>query len=186
MKKCKITGCDKNHIARGFCNTHYAQMRRKGFPDGSVNSCITHGMTGSPTWMSWQAMIARCTRPSSISYKHYGAKGIKICDRWRDSFINFLADMGERPAGKTLDRRKNNMDYCPENCRWSSVKEQNENRSNTKIYEFDGKYMNLYGWAKELNTSPAALHYRINKMGLSVEIALSTPILRGNSRKTFL
>jgi hypothetical protein len=88
----------------------------------------THGMTRTPTYRSWQAMIARCEYPCSPSYERYGAVGVKVCPEWRASFSRFLADMGERPEGKTLDRIKNERGYEPGNCRWATNHEQALNR----------------------------------------------------------
>ena len=87
----------------------------------------THGQTHTPTWRSWKSMLDRCTYPSNIGWKHYGGRGIKVCDRWR-SFVNFLADMGERPPGTTLDRIDNNGNYEKSNCRWATYKEQRANQ----------------------------------------------------------
>ncbi|MGA7917437.1 MAG: hypothetical protein WCA00_19540 [Candidatus Acidiferrales bacterium] len=80
--------------------------------------------------MSYSAMKARCLCKTSESYKHYGGRGIKICDRWLGpgGFVNFVKDMGRRPEGKTLDRRNPESDYTPDNCRWASQKTQINNR----------------------------------------------------------
>lgn len=82
----------------------------------------------SPTYHSWAGMKARCSNPNQKSYKYYGGRGIKVCQRWLDSFENFLEDMGERPEGKTLDRRDNDGNYEPDNCRWATAKQQSSNR----------------------------------------------------------
>jgi hypothetical protein len=81
----------------------------------------------SPTYVSWAAMVQRCTDPNHARYPRYGGRGIGINPSWR-SFENFLADMGERPQGKTLDRINNDGDYGADNCRWATPSEQAQNR----------------------------------------------------------
>lgn len=87
----------------------------------------------SPNYYSWKSMIQRCRNPNAPNYHLYGGRGISVCDRWQghDGFQNFLADMGERPDGKTLDRIDNDGNYEPGNCRWSDAKAQSNNRRET-------------------------------------------------------
>lgn len=87
----------------------------------------------SPTYKSWTSMRVRCLCRTANNYAPYGGRGIRICDRWLESFENFLADMGERPEGTTLDRIDNDGNYEPGNCRWATVAEQNRNKSTTKL-----------------------------------------------------
>ena len=75
----------------------------------------------------WNGMHKRCTNPKDKNYKYYGARGISVCERWK-IFENFYEDMGERPAGKSIDRIDNDKNYCPENCKWSTAAEQNMNK----------------------------------------------------------
>jgi len=140
----------------------------------------THGKTDTPTWNSWAAMRARCLSPSAGNFKRYGAKGITICKRW-NSFENFLADIGERPTGLSLERKNSKKPYSPSNCRWASAKEQAVNRSSTVMLTHLGKSMCLSDWAKQLTIQPYALKLRINRWGL--EKALTTPPRANRRRK---
>jgi hypothetical protein len=104
---------------------------RKKYDGGKATGQRTHGLsrdaTGArtPEYASWSEMRNRCYNPKATGYKHWGGRGITVCDRWRYSFENFLADMGPRPQGTTLDRYPNNDgNYEPGNCRWATWLEQ--------------------------------------------------------------
>lgn len=96
---------------------------------------ITHGMSKTKTYMSWNSMIMRCTNPNQESYKKYGAIGVSVCARWMESFAHFLEDMGERPTGKTLDRKNPFKGYAPDNCCWSTPKRQSVNQKRNLALE---------------------------------------------------
>lgn len=102
-----------------------------------------HGMTGTPTFISWCVMKSRCLNPNATAYNRYGGRGIRVCKRWLRSFKNFLEDMGERPTGKSLDRRKTTGNYTPKNCRWATPKEQANNRRDWKRYGENNSNMKL-------------------------------------------
>lgn len=88
----------------------------------------THGMSKTKTYRVWVAMIQRCTDPNATGYANWGGRGIAVCERWRNSFEAFLADMGERPEGCSIDRIDNDGNYEPGNVRWATALEQTQNR----------------------------------------------------------
>lgn len=123
---CSIKDCDSVHEARGLCQKHYLRMLRHGTTDLLVER---NGYSKLPEYDIWVSMKQRCLNPKAEAYKDYGARGIKICDRWVKSFSDFYTDVGSRPTSKhTLDRKNNNGDYSPENCRWTTWQIQNTNR----------------------------------------------------------
>lgn len=108
-------------------------------------------------------MRQRCLNPHVFGYKRYGGRGISVCDRWLNSFENFFADMGERPAGKTLERIENDLGYSPNNCRWATHKEQSANTSRSHWLTFAGKTMILSDWSRELGISRSVLSLRAKR-----------------------
>jgi hypothetical protein len=93
-----------------------------------------HNLSGTRIYKIWTSMISRCNQPKDYHYKWYGSRGISVCSRWLHSFENFYEDMGERPEGRSLDRINNDGDYSPDNCRWSTYKEQANNTRKSAKY----------------------------------------------------
>lgn len=146
---------------------------------GEDRPMYRHGMARTPTYQSWIQMKRRCTAPNHHLYARYHGRGITICDRWLTSFENFLADMGVRPTGRTIDRIDNSKGYYPENCRWATPKEQVNNTDHPHLITFDGKTMHVSDWAKHLGIPRAALAMRLCN-GWSIDRALMTPCKRRN------
>lgn len=132
----------------------------------------THGRSGDYIYRTWSAMINRCHSDTSEAWDWYGGRGIKVCDRWRYSFENFLEDMGERPSGKSLDRIDVNGNYEPSNCRWATNEEQQNNRRDNVLLEYQGRQQSAAQWARELGISKTTIFARLRK-GWTVERALS-------------
>lgn len=133
----------------------------------------------SREYQSWLAMNARCNTPSHEAYARYGGRGITVCERWK-SFENFLADMGPRPAKKSLDRYPNkDGNYEPGNCRWATAKEQGRNKSNSTAYTHNGKTATIAEWAEIKGMPRARLRERLLKM--TIEQALAMPYKPRNS-----
>lgn len=106
-----------------------------------------HGHTDSPTYRTWDHMIQRCTNPKNDEYPNYGARGIGISERWFN-FENFLADMGPRPQGMTIDRVDNNKGYGPSNCRWASPRQQSNNKRTNRLITFEGQTGTYSQWCR--------------------------------------
>lgn len=125
---CSIEGCDNPDYIKKWCIKHYTRWRRHGDPMARVRELNRHGMYGSPEYAAWVDMKGRVLNPKHKSFPSYGGRGIKICNRWLENFQNFYDDMGPRPSKHSLDRRDNNGDYAPENCRWTTATVQVINR----------------------------------------------------------
>lgn len=110
---------------------------------------VTHGKSGTKTHGVWAGMLSRCRNPNNQAFANYGGRGIGICDRWLE-FENFLADMGEAPDGKTIERVDNDGDYCPENCIWATREEQSRNRRSTIWITANGETLNATEWSRKL------------------------------------
>lgn len=156
----KSCGCYKNELIRARSLTHGHHIGRKM----------------SPEYQAWRHMKSRCYNPNVERYPHYGGRGIKVCDRWVDSFEAFLEDMGLRPTPlHSLERKEVNEDYCPGNCIWATREEQANNKRNSHFIEYKGIRKTIAQMAAHFNISQNLLGSRINS-GWSVEKAIETPI----------
>lgn len=136
-----------------------------------------HGKFDTPEWRIWDGMIRRCYTPTNGSYRNYGARGIRVCERWRNSFENFYADMGARPSSKhSLDRIDGDGPYSPANCRWVTPYTQNRNHRRNRIVEIDGVSLCVTDWCTLMEVSkhrPYEMLYYNKRTGIkTVEEAL--------------
>lgn len=122
-------------------------------------------MSGTPEYVAWTGMKARCYNPHRESYCHYGGRGITVCDRWRDDFRAFLADMGPRPdADHSLDRIDPNGQYEPSNCRWANRSQQVRGRRMGLYATVNGERLHLMEWAARLGIAYVTLYRRMTRM----------------------
>lgn len=140
----------------------------------------THGCTRgkiTPEYHTWCGIIARCCNPKERGYKYYGGRGIRICDRWRESFAAFLEDMGPRPSPKhSIDRIDNDGHYEPGNCHWVTHKEQCWNRRSNVLVTIDGITKCVAEWCQLNKITPSVAWARVNTLGWSPERAVTLPV----------
>lgn len=184
----------KNCFVRCLCQCGKEKTTRRNLVvTGATKSCgclarelssvrnRTHGRRETALYAQWQEMRNRCERPKHGHYDRYGGRGIKVCERWRGKggFINFLADMGERPPGMTLERINNDGNYEPGNVRWATRKEQARNRCDNVRIMFRGRIMILIEWAEEFGITGHQLGHLIRKHGTEKAMtvaATNTPV----------
>lgn len=165
MKICKANGCDRDYHARGYCGTHYKHFIRPTTPE----------------YTSWIGAKRRCYDKGSNRFYRYGGLGIKMCDRWKYSFENFLEDMGHKPSpSHSIERIDITKDYEPSNCRWATVAEQASNKSNNVFVTIDEKRMTLAECSRQYGISPSLLGRRVKK-GLSGKDLIKRPRKNGKN-----
>ena len=136
----------------------------------------THGLSHTTEYTIWKYMIRRCH--SNTTNRHlYRDRGITVCDRWRNSFLDFLSDMGNRPSPKhTLDRINNNGNYQPSNVRWATPKEQSRNTRRARKIEFNGETITVAELCERHGVSRTVVNGRLAN-GWSIDLAISTPVI---------
>lgn len=171
-------GCGKvfvsivNNIKRGISCTECGISKTR-------KSLITHGEPiTSKEYMTWINIKERCGNPRNKAYPNYGGRGIKVCDRWINSFENFLLDMGRSPSkNHSIDRFPNNDgDYELINCRWATDEQQSINKRNNRYLIYNGEKKLLRDFALERGIPRTTLHVRIFREKWSIEKAISTPV----------
>jgi hypothetical protein len=136
-----------------------------------------------PLYRLWEGMRRRCSYPGHASYRYYGAKGIRVCERWETSFAAFVDDMGPRPKGCSLDRYPNRAgNYEPGNCRWATIEQQNGNKGDTVLVDIDGAEKPLSVWARERGLVLQTVRLRMKRYGLTAQEALAIPVQQQGRR----
>jgi len=166
--------CGKRVIIPGYCLTNH-NTKSCGCLHREITRQInySHGHSGddkSKTYATWKSMNRRCNNKNQKCYKNYGGRGIKVCEKWK-KFEGFLQDMGERPPGKTLDRVNNDGNYCKENCRWATIKEQNRNSRNNRLITVDGITKCLIEHCEDRKLNYQLIYNRL-RIGWTIEEAL--------------
>jgi hypothetical protein len=143
----------------------------------------THGQSisgrATRTYKAWLSMRQRCLTPTHAAFVRYGGRGITICPAW-SSFSVFLAEMGEAPEGKSLDRKKNNECYCKANCRWATRLEQQQNRRSVRNYTINGETKCISEWVRTAGLKLTTVFQRL-RLGWDIERALATKPTRRTS-----
>lgn len=136
------------------------------FNGGTKSKCLEYG--------SWRSMITRCRNPKHTSYHNYGARGITVCERWME-FENFVQDMGKRPSSDySIERKKNNLGYCPENCYWATMKTQSNNTRSNRNITYKGETKTVQEWADYLGWSRHTLNHRLKRWNM--DQVFETPV----------
>lgn len=154
----------------------------------AAKQMTTHGLKSHPLYSTWQTMKQRCYNKNTESYGNYGERGIEVYTEWRtcfESYVNYIeTNLGCNPSsGYTLDRIDNNKGYFPGNLQWASKKAQQRNRRSNRILTYKGESKCLAAWAEERGISATVILTRLNKLGWSIEKAITTPVIEKFSNK---
>lgn len=150
----------------------------------SVKVNTTHGMHKNPLYRVWASMIGRCCNPMDKAYSNYGGRGIAVCDKWQNDFLDFYnwSMTNGYEKGLTIDRINVNGNYEPKNCRWVDRMVQANNTRKNKLIEYNGKTQTLQQWCREIGIDHKVIEWRLDR-GWTVEQALFKPV-RKMTRKT--
>lgn len=155
---------------------------------GKTKSCgctkTKHGGEGTTLYRIWHNMKVRCLNPNSDAYPDYGGRGITICNEWKNDFGAFRewALSNGYKDGLSIDRKENDKGYSPDNCRWTTMKEQCNNRRSNLYIEYNGEVRTAAQWAEIKGIPSNILRRRIQVLGWKVEKALETPVKKYKKR----
>lgn len=138
----------------------------------------THKLSKSPLYFTWKRMLKRCYDENSQDYNNYGARGINVCEEWKNNPINFVnwCNNNGYKKGLSIDRINNDGNYEPSNCRWVNMKEQARNRRSSRLLPFNGKMISMAEYCEINKISYAAISKRLNELGWDEQRALSTEV----------
>jgi len=161
------------------CGKTGVRVPVKDFKRGNTKSCGCNNhrqgdKSRTPEYYIWTTMIRRCTDQQCLSWKDYGGRGVTVCQRWRESFIAFLEDMGPRPTpAHTIGRIRNEEGYGPDNCQWETRIEQGNNKRNNRFLTHNGETLTVAQWSRKTGLPRCRIEMRL-KSGWTVERTLST------------
>lgn len=163
----KSCGCLQREVAT-------ARIVARNFKHGDAGT----GRSKAAEYGIYRTMLSRCYNPNVSKYHDYGGRGIKVCERWRGEggYERFLADMGRRPSSRhSIERKANDGPYAPENCRWSTARDQCNNRRSNRIIEHNGRAQTLAEWSRETGIGYGTLYTRL-ELGWTAGRALETQV----------
>lgn len=174
-------GMKGGHIVS--CGCYGAEASRAALAKARINPYVKHGLSRSRIYNIYGGIKERCYNPNDTAYRHYGGRGIKMCDEWLEDFMNFYewAMANGYEDHLSIDRIDVNGNYCPENCRWATHKEQSNNKQYHRWLTYEGETHNLTEWANIVGMDPRTLNARI-RSGWSVAKALTEPVMKQYSR----
>lgn len=173
-----LCACGQETVVRGS-HLRYGETKSCGCDQNTHQ--YKHGLhhLHLSEYSSWQSMIQRCTNPKAKMFKNYGGRGITVCPQWRDSFETFLSDMGFKPSkNHSIERKDNDGNYCPENCRWATDPEQARNKRSNVWITFRDETRTLQDWSNITGINRYTLHGRLFKWHWTIEEALTTPPIK--------
>lgn len=156
----------------------YSEKGKQGFQ-------TKHGLRKHPLYHNWQGMKNRCYNKNSADYNNYGGRGIKVCDLWKEDFVEFLYWSLKHgwEKGLSLERKDCDKDYSPENCEWIPLSDQPKNRRTNHLVAYNGETHTLAEWSRITGIARNTLALRLNSKNFSLEEAFEKPVNKALARR---